>query len=277
MGPGRRRVLRIWCAMVISEARFGGILLAVGLVISIAVYLAIGNAGGETNRSSSVNSFQEPNSQEQDPEMVFSPTGKYVAADPSMPLILHAFEVTPDYISVVYTLVGGPKETPQSFSPTIVDDKGQTYRILGNAFLGSVDGVLAGLLVVEPHIPGGSVLTIEANKAEMAGGAPRDGPWSIAFLQTNQPDAPITFIEGGRLSPEEGVTVNGATVGIAGPPGSSPVEVLVNRNGRTTSLFGMVDQEGAARAIGQNEFRGILGVSGYPKPPAFPTTPAASP
>lgn len=276
MGPRSGRILRGGWPTMISEARVGALLMAIGVTISIGVYLAIGNADDEISRSSIVNSLQERNPHEQDPEMVFSPTGKYVAGDASMPLVLHAFEVTPDYISVLYTLVGGPKDMPQSFSPTIVDDKGQTYRILGNAILGSADGVLAGLLVVEPHIPGGSILSIEANTVEMAGGASRNGHWSIPFLQTTQPNGPITFIEGGRLSPEEGVDVDGARVGIAGPPGSSPAEVLVHRDGKTTSLFGVVDRQGTTRALSQQEFQGMFGASGYPKPPAFPTTAPAT-
>jgi hypothetical protein len=90
-------------------------------------------------------------------------------------------------------------------------------------------------------------------------------------LKTAQPDGEITFIEGGRLSPEEGVYVNGTTVGIAGPPGSWPAEVLIHRDGNTVSLFGAVDRQGAARALSQGEFKGALGIAGYPQPPAFPS------
>jgi hypothetical protein len=236
-----------------------------GIAISVTVYLLMGDAG---SRDGDGRRFESP---EERAEFVFLPTGTYVGGDPSMPLIVHAFEVTPDYISVVYTLVGGSNEAPRSCSPAIVDDKGRTYRTLGNAILGSADGVLAGVLVVEAHIPGGSLLTIEASSVETAGGTFMNGRWSIPFLVTTEPAGSLTHI-GGRLSPEEGVGVNGARVGIAGPPGSSPVEVLVHRDGKTTSLFGLVDKQGATRALSQQEFQGMLGTPGYPKPPAFPTT-----
>jgi len=262
---------------MILGARAAAVLLAAGVAVSIGVYLVIGNADEKTNGRSRVNSILELSPHEQFAQNVFSPTGKYVDGDPSMPLVIQAFELTPEYISVSYTLVGGPKDVPQSFAPTIVDDKGQAYRTLGNAVLGSAEGVLAGVLVVEPHIPGGSLLTIQAGSAVMAGGATQGGPWSIAFLQTTEPNAPTTFIEGGRLSPEEGVVVNGAQVGIAGPPGSSPVEVLVHRNGKTTSLFGVVERKGEARPVSSQEFQAMFGSTGYPRPPAFPTTAPVAP
>jgi len=256
---------------MISEARVGAVLATIGVAISIAVYVVTGNGDRDTSNTTRSSSSEER------AEMVFSPTGKFTSGDPSTALVLHAFQVTPDYISVVYTLVGRPLDKLLSASLVIVDDKGRAYRVLGNSILGSKDGVLAGVLVVEPHIQGGSILSIQLTDIDLADGATRKVDWRVPFLQTKQPDVPITFIEGGRLSPEEGVTVYGATVGIAGPPGSSPVEILVNRNGTTTSLFGMVDQEGATRAISQQEFESALGVSGYPKPPAFPTAAAASP
>lgn len=245
---------------MISELRFATLLIVIGLIASIAVY---DNTG--TNQARSNGSPEDP------PSMVFSPTGDYVAGDLSMPLVLHSFELTPTYLAVVYTLVGDLRDTPQSFSPAIVDDKGRTYRVLSNGILGSADGVLAGLLVVESHISGGSVLTIQAQSAELAGGISKGGPWSMPFLKTAQPDGPITFIEGGRLSPEEGVHVNGATVGIAGPPGSSPVEVLISRAGKTTSLYGAVDNGGTTGQFDQEDFQRTTGISGYPKPPAFPS------
>jgi len=254
-----------------TARRFGPALVAIGAAISVGLYLVIGWGDRESTHNTNSNITEEP------AVMEFSPTGTYSTGDSSMTLVLHAFEVTPDYISVVYTLAAGPGDTPQSFSPAIVDDKGQTYREIGNSILGSVDGVLAGLLVVESHIPGGFVLTIEASNVDMAGGESRSGLWSIPFLQARQPDAPITFIEGGRLSPEEGVAVNGSRVGIAGPPGSSPVEVLVHRSGKTTSLFGLVEGDGATRALSQQEFQAMFGESGYLKPPAFPTSAPAAP
>ena len=258
-----------------GEIRFGAFLLALGVAASIGIYLVTGDLDRD-NRAPGFDSLQGANSFEGVPTTVFSPTGKYVSDDTSMPLIVHAYEVTPDYVSVVYTLVGEASDTPVSFSPVIVDDRGQRYTTIGNAILGSRDGVLAGLLVAEAHIPGGSLLSIEGDTVETADGGSRGGRWSIPFLQTTEPNDSITFIEGGRLSPEEGVELKGATVGVAGPPGSSPTEVLVHRGGKTTSLFGVVERHGATKAMSQQEFESMLGVSGYPKPPSFPTTAPAS-
>lgn len=273
MGPSGGRILRGWRA-VISEVRLAAVVLAVGVALSIAVYLGVSGAFKTGSESSALTSVQGRSSNEGPGEMVFSPTGNYVAGDSSMPLLLHAWEMTPDYILVVYTLVGNPADAPQSLSPGIADDKGRSYRVLDNAILGSVDGVLAGVLVVEPYIPGGSVLTIQADSVVLSGGVSRSGNWSMPFLKTTHPDISITFIEGGRLSPEEGVYVNGTTVGQAGPPGASPVEVLVHRDGKTTSLFGAVDRDGTARALGLGDFQEKTGIPNYPKPPTFPASAA---
>ena len=274
MGPGGGRVLRGRCA-VITEVRVGAVALAIGVALSIGVYLAVNGAFDTGNENSALTSAQGGNSHEEPGTLVFSHTGNNVSGDASMPLILHAFRVTPNYISIVYTLVGSPEDAPQSFSPTIVDDRGLSYRTIGSAILGSVDGVLAGVLVVEPYIPGGSVITIQADSAVLASGESRSGDWSMPFLRTDLADlSAITFIEGGRLSPEEGVYVNGTTVGQAGPPGASPVEVLVHRDGKTTSLFGAVDRDGTASALGEGGFQEKLGITGYPKPVAFPTSAA---
>jgi hypothetical protein len=206
--------------------------------------------------------------------MVFNPTGEYIGGNSSIRLVVHAFTVTPQYTAVSYTIVGSGDDAPRSVSLRLVDDLGRDYRTLGNANLGAVHDALGGILVSEAHISGGSILTLEASAVELESGEIKTGNWSIPVLRTSEPGSAVSFIEAGHLSPEEGVQINGATVGIAGPPGAFPTEILIQRAGNESNLFGDVSADGSARALSATQFEGQVGSGHYPRPPAFPQTAA---
>lgn len=208
------------------------------------------------------------------PTMVFSPAGTYLSAEEGgTGIAVHTFRVTPEYIAITYTVAALTGGAPASVSLRLVDDSGHVYSEKGNVTLGTVDGVMAGVFVVEPYVPGGSLLTLEVNEVRTERGSTENVGWVLPLLRTAEPDKLVSFIERGRLAPEEGVPLSGSYVGIAGPPGSSRMQVLVAGESQAASLFGVVEENGDARAVSRDEFRELIGTEGYPKPPAFPWPP----
>ncbi len=200
----------------------------------------------------------------------FDKTGEYRASFAGVEVIALARRITPGDVTVVYALSTASGEMPVKVEPVLVDDAGHVYALTSHAILGEHEGVLAGVLVSEPYRAGGKLLSFRLDRVQLDGGV-IEGPWEIPILTTAGPPTPLSFIEFGRLVPRAGVTTNGAVVGVAGPAGAPPIEVLVVRGKSAASLRGTVDSPGLARPISAEEFARINhGYTSWTRDPDFP-------
>lgn len=167
------------------------VLAAAGLLIVLGI--AIAGLGHEFHSSDSNKQGSSPGS-EGVPAMVFSPTGTYASGDASgTGIVVHTFRVTPEYTAVTYTAAVARQNPLESASLRIVDDTGYVYSEKDNVSLGSADGVLAGILVVEPYVAGGSLLTLEVDEVRTVSGSTIQVGWKLPLLRTVQPDEPVSF------------------------------------------------------------------------------------
>jgi len=246
----------------------GGALVAVGL--PLLVYAIVSWGGPSTDGG-------YPQS-EPAPE-IWKRTGQYSAERLGVTVNIHTYYIG-DTIDILYSTVqASPGLQAAPVSIAVTDDTGGAYAVRNHTLIGATLGVAAGVLILEPYKGNGRTFTLTVDGMEVTGaGKPEiiPGKWSVTFIENRAPGAPVTYTAGGRIA-NEVISVGGATIGVAGPPGGSLTKVLIDRAGNQAALYGMI-ADGVARGVSDAEFRQLLqarGYSDFPPPPDFPRPPGA--
>jgi hypothetical protein len=231
------------------EAILTGCLLAGVVALSMLGYYLF---EGRTSHSSSPFVAGEPAT------LVWQRTESYRTEKDGIGLTVHSYQITPDHMAFLYSLdnpVASVAASPGTVSLT--DDRGRTYAVLNSTVFGSTLGVTAALLVTEPYSAEGKTLTLTVTDVVISGDASGaksiPGTWSVPFLETLAPGAPVDHTEGGRIAPQI-TRAGGLTMAIAGPPGGRFPKLLIDRQGEQGALYGQISGS-VARSLSEAEFR----------------------
>jgi hypothetical protein len=180
----------------------------------------------------------------------------------------HTFQARPKYIAIVYSVACSRCGTPPDLRFDLEDAQGNKYASRQDIEFGREQDIKVGLLITEPYIEGGKVLSLIVRDAGKGGVALS----RLDILENTEIQPQSSFTEGGRLAPEEGVVVGAKTVYTSGAPGTRAVEMAVREGGLEREYYGLIESNGAARAVTEAEYR-----SSIPQPPSgFATPPATS-
>jgi hypothetical protein len=209
-------------------------------------------------------------------ESPWESTGEYRIVSDGIGLTVVSLTVSQGGIAVLFALdapSGNQVAVPDKVY--LADDKGKEYE--GRmTVLGSQLGVTAGVIVTEPYDGGGASLTLAMAGATLSTASgpasPVDGDWAVRFTENRRP-GPADYSLSMKVAPEVTKFGDVTMTKAGGSPGLEYIELLVDRGGKQSAVYGAASAEGIL-PLGQEEFAAKLqaemGGDELPVAPDFP-------
>jgi hypothetical protein len=260
---------------ILSETRFLLALAAAGVAASVAVFLVFALATDDPGvENAPSQEWQRP--VEGPGEEPWELTGEYRALSEGIGLTVVSLSVSQDRMAFLFALDAASAD--QVVLPDkvyLVDDKGKQYEGTMTV-LGSQLGVTGGVIVTEPYDGAGASLTMAMSGATVSSGeGPSDvitGDWAVRFAENRRP-GPADYMINGKVAPEVTKFGDVTMTKAGGSPGLSYIELLIDRGGQQSAVYGARSSEGFT-GLTQDEFtarlRAETGGDDMPVSPDFP-------